>query len=219
MNEADIGLFQFDFDLTWMAFFLSANEHIYSRYGGRDGGDPEGRLSIDGFKHTMRLVLAEHRKAPREPSPPSPRQPMTPANMFEVKGKGCLHCHQVWEGIRKDAQKKKTLDPNSLYVYPLPENVGLSVDRDAGNCVTKVEPGSPAARAGILRGDTLERIDTTPILSQGDIMCALHHAPWEGRVPVQYQRNGKSQPGTLILDDGWKRTDLAWRPSMRKLKK
>lgn len=33
MNGVDIGLFQFDFDLTWMCFFMNANGFIYGRYG------------------------------------------------------------------------------------------------------------------------------------------------------------------------------------------
>ena len=32
----DLRRFEFDFDLTWYAFFLNADETIYGRYGGRD---------------------------------------------------------------------------------------------------------------------------------------------------------------------------------------
>jgi len=34
MNGVNIHLFQFERDLTWMAFFMDANDRFYARYGG-----------------------------------------------------------------------------------------------------------------------------------------------------------------------------------------
>ena len=48
ISGADLNLFDFDYDLTWAAFFLNANEKIYGRFGGRDAGPADahlGRLS------------------------------------------------------------------------------------------------------------------------------------------------------------------------------
>ena len=122
MNEVDIGLFQFDYDLTWMCFFLDGNDRIYSRYGGRDAGEAEGRITVASLKHTMREVLADYR--PPESSLP-PREPW-PANQVFTRARGCMHCHNVWEGLREQARADGTLTPESLFVYPLPENIGPS---------------------------------------------------------------------------------------------
>jgi hypothetical protein len=47
MRGVDLTTFDFDYDLTWAAFFMNANEHIYGRYGGRDEG-PVQRLRSPG---------------------------------------------------------------------------------------------------------------------------------------------------------------------------
>ena len=36
ITGVDLRLFEFDYDLTWFAFFLSADGAVYGRYGGRD---------------------------------------------------------------------------------------------------------------------------------------------------------------------------------------
>jgi S1-C subfamily serine protease len=48
-------------------------------------------------------------------------------------------------------------------VWPLPENVGLKVDRDDGLRVTAVEPGSAADKAGIKAGDIIVEFAGKPI--------------------------------------------------------
>ena len=35
MNGIDLKLFRFDGDLTWMSFFMNAEDRFYTRYGGR----------------------------------------------------------------------------------------------------------------------------------------------------------------------------------------
>jgi hypothetical protein len=217
MNEVDIGLFQFDYDLTWMAFFLDANERIYSRYGGRDAQSAEGRVSVAGLKHTMRRVLEQHRQPVRVT--PAPRKPVLPGDLFAAKGKGCMHCHHVWEGLRQAAFLTGKADQELYFVYPLPENLGLELDSTLGNKVTSVRPKSPAHKAGLCAGDVLESIEKTRILAQGDVMWALHNAPAEGSLSLRYQRAGEGRTVALDLENGWKRTDLSWRKSLKKAKK
>lgn len=216
MNDVDIGLFQFDYDLTWWSVFLNASDEVYSRYGGRDASDPEGRLSAAGLKYTMRQVLEHHRRQP--PAPASARQPLLPRDAFQVKGKGCIHCHHVWEGLRRQAKLDGRFTPEMYHVYPLPENVGLTLDVDAGNRVAE-PPKGPARAAGLEKGDVLDGIGKVKIFSQGDVMYALHLAPAEGKLPLSYLRAGKSYTTELTLDRGWKATDLSWRASVRRDKK
>ena len=217
MNEVDLSVFAFDYDLTWMAFCLDANEHIYSRYGGRDASSPEARLSVAGLKDTLRRVLAEHKLRPQDEAPP-PRRPVYPRDLFRVKG-DCLHCHQVWEGLRRREKDAGRFDPESLYVYPPPENIGLTLDVHAGPKIVRVQPASPAERAGLRAGDVLERVGAVRTLSQADVMWALHNAPAAGRLPLRYLRAGQPQTAVLELNRGWRKTDLSWRTSMRMEKK
>lgn len=102
-----------------------------------------------------------------------------------------------------------------LWVYPLPENVGLVLDVDAGNRVQRVLPGSPAESAGLQAGDVLTTIGTTPIRSQADCMFALHLAPQQGDLTIHYQRHHQAQQATISLQYGWKKSNFLWRPSAR----
>ena len=78
--------------------------------------------------------------------------------------------------------------------------------------------GSPSQRTGIKADDVLDTIQNVKIFSQGDVMWALHNSPVEGNISVRYLRDGKPRTVTLKLAAGWKHTDLAWRPSMKKEK-
>jgi hypothetical protein len=215
MNEVDIGLFQFDYDLTWMSFFLNADNRVYSRYGGRDAESDDGRLSIRGLKTTMKRVLDLHRQAGRvETKTPVSDRPRRPADYFKVPENACLHCHQVWEGLRGWQRKEGTFDPASLYVYPPPENIGLELDVNDGNRVVKVLPDTPAGRAKLQPGDELRRVAGVNILAQGDVFWALHNAPAQGPLPVDLVRQGRNVTAQLELPPGWRKTDLSWRQSM-----
>ena len=63
IDNSDLSLFEFDYDLTFMVFFLDGRERIYARYGGRDSQGPDSRQSLAGLRYTMESVLQEHRKA------------------------------------------------------------------------------------------------------------------------------------------------------------
>ena len=51
MRGVDLDVFDFDYDLTWMAFFLSADGKVYSRYGGRSPDSASQYLSRAGLRH------------------------------------------------------------------------------------------------------------------------------------------------------------------------
>jgi hypothetical protein len=213
MNDVDLALFQFDYDLTWMGFFLGPDGRVYSRYGGRDAESDEGRLSLKGLKTTMRRVLARHEELAGAEPPPA-HKPQLPADLFPVRRDSCLHCHQVWEGLRERDRKAGRFDPASLDVYPLPENIGVELDVDAGSRVLKILAKSPAERAKILPGDELRRIADVELLSQGDVQWALHNAPAKGPLTVELVREGRRLKLTLELPPGWRKTDQSWRRSI-----
>src|SRR5262249_5626441 len=72
--------FDFDYDLTWMGFFLDAGGHVYGRYGGRGAESAEGRVSLAGLRYAMDAPLAPHprggpaggRRHGAAPPPPAP---------------------------------------------------------------------------------------------------------------------------------------------------
>src|SRR5262249_29178738 len=99
--------------------------------------------------------------------------------------------------------------------YPLPENLGFDLDVNRGNVIQHVKGGSSAARAGLKADDIVRRLNAVPIHSFADVQFALDIAPKEGFVEIVWQRGEKLQSGKLALPQGWRKTDISWRPSMR----
>jgi hypothetical protein len=213
----DLNLFEFDYDLTWAAFFLNADEHVYGRYGGRDASGPDERISLDGLRHAMRAALAAHQRMPNA-KPAAPRdRPLLAENYpaaRRLRRGECIHCHQVYEFRREELQAAGRWTKDEVWVYPQPENVGLILDINAGDRVRAVAPDSPAGRAGLQPGDTLVSLNGVPVASIADAQYALHRAPRAGTIPVTWQRDGRALNGRLELTDGWRRTNITWRPSL-----
>jgi serine protease Do len=209
----DLRKFEFDLDLTWSVFLLNADETIYGRYGGRDASGADARLSLKGLRYALDRALEVHK------NPPEARPLTGPPVRAETyaaakKHRGCIHCHNVNEFRRADQKAEGTWDRASVWVYPLPENVGVSLDVDVGDRVRAVATGSAAERAGLKAGDRLTRLNGTPIASFADATYALHKAPVKGEVPVAWTRDGREQSATLKVADGWRKTNVTWRPSM-----
>lgn len=217
MRGQNLNLFDFDFDLTWAAFFMNDLGHIYGRYGGRDEGPADKGLSIDGLNYAMQRALDAHRQNPRaQPALPAPEVRTVeqyPAAK-RMKADACIHCHQVYDFSRQAALDAGNLKKDDVWVYPPPKNVGVELDIKQGDRIAKIVAGSPAARAGLRAGDTLTTVNNLPVASYADVQYALHRAPPQGRVQVAWMRDGKSMEGTLELASGWRQTDIVWRESM-----
>ncbi len=209
----DLRRFEFDHDLTWYAFLLNADETIYGRYGGRDATGAESRMSTKGLRYAMDRALEAH-KSPPEPHP-FPGKPVRAEDFEAAKShRGCIHCHNVNEFRRADLKALGSWDRNSIWVYPLPENVGVTLDIDVGNRVKAVAAGSAADRAGLKTGDYLAKLNGYRVSSFGDASFSLHKAPGKGPIPVSWMRDGKEHSASLEVADGWRKTNLTWRPSM-----
>jgi serine protease Do len=209
----DLRRFEFDYDLTWYAFFLNADGTIYGRYGGRDATDADARLSLKGLRYAMDRALEAHKDAPAPE--PLAGDPVLAENFPAARRhQGCIHCHNINEFRRADAKAAGAWDRDSVWVYPLPENVGVTLDVDVGDRVMAVAPQSAATRAGLKPGDRLTRLNGYPVASFADASYALHKAPAKGAIPVTWVRDGKESSGTLKLAEGWRKTNVTWRPSM-----
>jgi S1-C subfamily serine protease len=168
---------------------------------------------MKGLRYAMDRALDAHKAAP---APPALAGKPVRAEDFDAakKHRGCIHCHNVNEFRRADLKAAGTWDRTSVWVYPLPENVGITLDVDAGDRVKAVLPDSAAAKVGLKPGDRLARLNGYTVASFGDATYALHKAPAKGTVPVSWVRDGKDFSGALEVSDGWRKTNLTWRPSM-----
>jgi|GEM_PF-233913 len=244
MNGVNLRRFQFDYDTTWNAFFLDEKLNVYSRYGGRDHGEPEARLSKESLLQTMREVLAVH-KAQKTASLRERRrhwQPVEPGvftprdiPLLKKGHQGCVHCHQVREYRYLQSALDKTFSRRDIYDWPLPENIGIAFDRKHGYRVRKVDPKSAAAKAGIKVGDVATRVNDVPVHSEYDVRWVLGRSDESKPLRITLSRSvagkrrvvgirAKRNPGerrelTLSFRPpaGWKTTEIGWRKSLRSL--
>lgn len=214
MRGVDLEVFEFDYDLTWMGFFLSPDGRVLGRYGGRDADSADARQSLAGLRYAMDRALQRHREEKVVATPA--RKARTVEDFSAAKAlppKACVHCHQVYDVRRESLIAEGKWRREELWVYPLPENLGLTLSVDAGDVVERAV--GAAARAGVRKGDRLLRLGDTPVASQADVRHALHRAPVRGRLAVRWVRGGEEMGGELELAEGWRVTDISWRWSLR----
>jgi hypothetical protein len=216
MRGVNLDLFDFDYDLTWMAFFLAPDGRVLVRYGGRDAASADGRVSLAGLRYSLQAALREHaRQAPNLDKPAAPRTVEQLPTIRRLPPQACVHCHQVYDLRREHLQAQGKWSLDQLWVYPLPDNVGLQLEVDRGNVIAQVALESPAAGLGLQRGDELTAVNGIATASQADVQYGLHRAPAQGQVPLRWRRQGRPMAGALELPAGWRKTDLSWRWSLR----
>ena len=217
IDPLDLNLFEFDYDLTFMVFFLNAEEKVYARYGGRDAENPDRRQSLAGLRYTMESVLRMHE---RDDKAFAPKVQEAPRFIRDVSSFGrvgrCLHCHQVKEILNTKSKTGKS-NQELAWRYPLPENIGLELELDRGNVIKEVKARSPASVAGLKAGDVVQRLNGVPIHSFADTQLALDRAPQAGSIELVWQRGNEVLKDKLSLSEGWRKTDITWRPSMQRL--
>jgi S1-C subfamily serine protease len=174
-------------------------------------------MSLAGLRHAMAQALARHRAAvpPAETARPAPRTVDELPAARRLPATACVHCHHVYDFRREALQAAGKWQRDELWVYPLPENVGITLVVDEGDRVAGVRRDSPAWRAGLRGGDRLRSLDGRPVASFADVQYALHRAPAKGKVALTWSRAGSAHKGELVLGAGWRQTDLSWRWSLR----
>jgi hypothetical protein len=224
----DLKVFQFDYDLSWAAIFMNADQVIYGRYGTRvtSGPNSDSHISLAGFRKALERALELHKGYPgnkaqlagnigKEPEYPVPER--IPGLQDRVKGpttkQTCIHCHMVREYALRDKWQQKRLSAADLWVFPMPDNLGLTMDIDDGLRVKKVVPGSLAAKAGLAAGDELLTLNGQPLTSMADIQWVLHNTPADAKLAVKLRRDGQTHDKVVVLSGKWKESDIAWRAS------
>jgi hypothetical protein len=224
----DLKLFQFDYDQSWCAVFLNADQTIYGRYGTRAGNGPnsETHISLASFRKAMERALELHKGYPGNKEQVAGKTAKAadyrlpeevPGLQDRAKGattrQNCIHCHMVRENIIRTKWQEKRLTAADVWVYPLPETIGLTMDIDDGLRVKAVTPDSSAAKAGLAAGDELVTLNGQRLISIADIQWVLHTAPEETRLAVTLRRDGKALDKTVVLSGTWKEGDISWRAS------
>ena len=75
----------------------------------------------------------------------------------------------------------------------------FGVPEETGVMVSKVEPGSPAEKAGLKVGDVLTRIDGNAVKSSWDVSEKVRKLDEGQQIPLEVWRNGKAQNVTAAI--------------------
>lgn len=231
-NGMDLSQFQFDFDLTFAAFFMNADKTLYGRFGTRSHDKEAMRdMSMEGFGEALAAALELHRSYPANKTslrgkkgPPSAID--VPERFPSLKEKykatldfagdvmpSCIHCHQVREAERKAMRAAgKRFADHVLYPYPMPDLLGLTLDPTAKARIKRVAADSPAQADGFRAGDEIVSLAGQPMISIADVQWVLHRAEAPIKIEAEVRRNAKELSLTLTLAKGWRRKgDISWR--------
>src|SRR5262245_57546756 len=108
---------------------MNASGKVYGRFGGRDAKGPDTRNSLEGLHFAMEAALARHRAEPQAKADTPTRAPLYIERLPTARARrGCIHCHQVKEILRDEQVTAGTWQRDSVYTYPLPENIGITLD-------------------------------------------------------------------------------------------
>jgi serine protease Do len=218
MLDVDINLFKFDWDLTWAGFFMNAQGYIYARYGVRKEQNGETTVSLAGLRDTMKQALELHKKEFRK-SPPA----WTPLTIQELPSfkkdpqapKGCAHCHHAWTYTRKNEMDLGQWKKEKLWVYPLADNLGITLDY-ARNTVVTASSGM-AQKAGVKEGDRIRAVNGQRVLTPADIAFILQGID-KGGVKLDLERDGSAATASMTVSGiDWRKRDLSWRESVNVL--
>ncbi len=226
MNGVNLNQFQFEYDLTWMAFFQSPAGRTYLRYGGREDHDAETHLTKASLLRSMRQTLALHAKGAVQPAnryEPIATSVRTPEDippmraMMKNRKVSCIHCHDVKVAQLRHARDQGLLRKDMVFTYPSPSNLGIQLDSDEQTLVKSVEDNSPAAVAGIRNGDVVLKVNRQRVLTFADFARVLELAPRTGTVvELAIARNGRplADIKKIRLAADWRNTrDPSWRAS------
>jgi hypothetical protein len=228
MKGVDLSQFQFDYDLNWAAMFIHPDGTVYARYGTQSAEGADAYNSVEGLMSTMRRVLELHAAYPgnkdelaAKRGKAKPYKTALEMSGLENKEKfrgetarnNCIHCHMIHDAEHRQAWDEGQYSHDLLWRWPLPENVGLAIDADHGVRIEWVQPGSPAAKAGLKAGEDVTHMNGQAITSIADMQWVLHNLPNtdEAAVTVRGSRTGERP---LQLAAGWKKSDISWRGSL-----
>ena len=86
-------------------------------------------------------------------------------------------------------------------LQPFDENIAesLGLPKDSGEIVRSVQPGDPAARAGIQQGDVIVSVNRQPVTPDQTVSYIIANTTVGSRVPVELIRDGRRQTVTVTV--------------------
>ena len=86
-------------------------------------------------------------------------------------------------------------------LQPLDENVAeaIGLPKDSGEIVRTVQPGDPAARAGIRQGDVIVSVNGQAVTPDQTVSYLIANTPVGARVPLVIVRDGRRQTVTVTV--------------------
>jgi serine protease Do len=88
-------------------------------------------------------------------------------------------------------------------IQPMTDDIAASLNlpKDRGEIVARVEPSQPAARAGIVQGDVIVKVDGQEITPDNTLSYIVARLAVGARVPIELVRNGKPMTVTAVLSE------------------
>ena len=96
-------------------------------------------------------------------------------------------------------------------LQPLDEGIAdsLGIPRNRGELIRGVQPGSPAARAGIEQGDVIITVNGEPVTPDQTLSYLVAQQPVGSRIPVELIRSGQRRTVTLEVAERPTEEELA----------
>lgn len=208
-NSLDLSKFQFDYDLSFSVLFFNADGTVYGRYGSWEHQHDPQNAATATFRQALEGVLGIHENYPDvrhalEGKQGRPSRFKTAVDMPGLSEKyqldlnwngkvvqSCVHCHQIGDAERLQLRNSGQQLPLSLiYPYPSPETVGIHFEEEAALTIAKVDPNSPAGKAGLAKGDEVFNVNGQWVISAADFSWALHQLPDISRPVSIHVRKG-----------------------------
>ena len=88
-------------------------------------------------------------------------------------------------------------------IQPVTEDIAasLGLPKDRGEIVARVEPGYPAARAGIRQGDVIVKVAGQDVTPDNTLSYIIANSGIGARVPIELIRDGKRQTVTAVVGE------------------
>jgi S1-C subfamily serine protease len=83
----------------------------------------------------------------------------------------------------------------------LPEHLAGQLSQETALLLVMVEPDSPAARGGLLMGDTIVALDSSPVRHMDDLQALLSGSRVGKKVPVRIIRGGQVQDAEVVIGE------------------
>jgi len=234
-NGLDLSLFQFDTDQSFAALLLNADRTIYGRFGTRSHRTEWlGDVSVEGLAAALEGALELHREYPANRERLAGKQGAasefaSPEKYPSLKDKygatlnyegnvvqSCIHCHQIGDAQRDLLRERDgILNEKTLFPYPHPKLLGLTLDPDQRATLLRVEAGSWAEQGGFQVGDRITALRGQPLTSIADVQWILQEtSPAGASLVAEVSRDDGPHSLTLVLPNGWRqRGDISWRAS------